>query len=133
MKFVRDRSDGEHLRSTFSTLSREFGVHYNGRLVEAFGGIVVHTCGDPKHIISTMLETPGLRGLDLTIPQYSDWSALTAAIGQVVLSLRHYCWDHAKVNVDPVAYSRILIDTFGTTGIFIVTFSPDAEQARKLG
>lgn len=114
-------------------LYREFGVHYNGRLAEAFGGIVVHACGDSRYIIPTMLETPGLRGLDLTMPQNSDWSALTAAAGQVVLSLRHYYWDHTEANVDPVTYSRKLINTFGTTGIFIVTSSPDAEQARKLG
>ncbi len=34
--------------------------------------------------------------------------------------------------LDAVAYTRKLINTFGTTGIFIVTGSPDAKQARKL-
>jgi hypothetical protein len=114
-------------------LYREFGVQYNGRLAEAFGGIVVHSCGDARHVIPTMLETPGLRGLDLTMPQNSEWTALAAAAGQVVLSLRHYYWDHAEHNVDPVVYSRKLIDAFGTTGVFIVTSVPDAEQARMLG
>ncbi len=114
-------------------LYREFGVPYNARLAEAFGGIVVHSCGDCTHIIPVMLETPGLRGLDLTMPQNKDWAPLTAGAGRVVLSLRHYYWDHAESNVDAVAYTRKLINTFGTTGIFIVTSSPDAEQARKLG
>jgi hypothetical protein len=114
-------------------LYREFGVHYNGLLAEAFGGIVVHACGDSKHVIPGMLETPGLKGLDLTMPQNSDWTHLAAAVGQVVLSLRHYYWDHMIPDVDQVAYSQKLIDTFGTTGVFIVTSSPDAEQARNLG
>jgi len=114
-------------------LYREFGAHYNGQLSEAFGGIVVHACGDSKHVIPVMLETPGLKGLDLTMPQNSDWTYLAEASGKVVLSLRHYYWDHMIEGVDPVAYSQKLIDTFGTTGVFIVTSSPDAEQARKLG
>ena len=114
-------------------LYQEFGVQYNSRLAETFGGIVVHSCGDCKHILPTLLKTPGLRGLDLTIPQNSDWTAVAAGAGQVALSLRHYYWDHAEPNVDLVAYTRKLIDTFGTTGIFIVTSTPDAEQARKLG
>ena len=114
-------------------LYREFGVYYNGLLAEAFGGIVVHACGDSKHVIPAMLETPGLKGLDLTMPQNSDWTQLAAAAGKVVLSLRHYYWDHMIPDVDQVAYSQKLIDTFGTTGVFIVTSSPDAEGARQLG
>ena len=114
-------------------LYRDFGVQYNGRLAKEFGGIVVHSCGDCKHIIPSMLETPGLRGLDLTLPQNSDWSPLVAAAGTVALSLRHYFWDHEKPDVDPVEYSRKLVDAFGTTGIFIVTSTPGVEQAKKLG
>lgn len=114
-------------------LYREFGVRYNAMLAEAFGGVVVHSCGDCKFIIPTMLETPGLRGLDLTMPQNSDWTPLKKAAGQVVLSLRHYFWDHEKPDVDPISYTRQLINTFGSTGIFIVTSVPDGEQACKLG
>ena len=114
-------------------LYREFGVHYNSRLAKAFGGIVVHSCGDCRHIIPAMLETPGLRGLDLTMPQNSDWSPLMRAAGKVVLGLRHYYWDHDTPDVDAVAYTKKLVDAFGTTGIFIVTSTPDAARARKLG
>ena len=114
-------------------LYREFGVHYNGKLAEAFGGVVVHSCGDCSRIVPAMLETPGLKGLDLTMPQNSDWSALERAAGTVALSLRHYFWDHGERAVDPVDYTRKLIDAFGTTGVFIVTSTPDADQARELG
>jgi len=114
-------------------LYREFGVYYNGKLAEAFGGVVVHSCGDCSHIVPAMLETPGLKGLDLTMPQNTDWSALESAAGEVVLSLRHYFWDHGEQAVDPVEYTGRLINSFGTTGMFIVTSMPDAEQARELG
>ena len=102
-------------------------------LAEAFGGIVIHSCGDCKYVIPAMLETPGLRGLDITVPQNSDWTSLQEASGKVALILRHYYWDHNDSHVDAAAYTHKLIDTFGRTGIFIVTSVPDAEQARKLG
>lgn len=114
-------------------LYREFGVYYNGKLAEAFGGVVVHSCGDCSRIVPAMLETPLLKGLDLTMPQNSDWSALESAAGEVVLSLRHYFWDHGDQPVDPVEYTSKLIKSFGTTGIFIVTSVPDAGQAVALG
>ena len=114
-------------------LYREFGVYYNGKLTEAFGGVVVHSCGDCSRIVPAMLETPLLKGLDLTMPQNSDWSALESAAGEVVLSLRHYFWDHGDQPVDPVEYTSKLIKSFGTTGIFIVTSVPDAGQAAALG
>jgi hypothetical protein len=114
-------------------LYREFGLYYNSKLAEAFGGIVVHSCGDCSHIIPAMLETPGLKGLDLTMPQNSDWTVLESAAGRVVLSLRHYFWDHGEQKVAPVDYTGRLINAFGSTGIFIVTSAPDAKQARELG
>jgi hypothetical protein len=116
-------------------LYREFGLPYNARLAEAFGGVVVHSCGDCKHVIPAMLETPGLRGLDLTMPQNTDWTPLEKAAGRVVLGLRHYYWDHPDpaVSVDALAYTRRLIERFGTTGVFIVTSTPTVEQACDLG
>ncbi len=114
-------------------LYREFGAYYNGKLAEAFGGVVVHSCGNCSRVVPAMLETPGLKGLDLTMPQNTDWSALEAAAGGVVLSLRHYFWDHEKKGVDPVKYTEKLTNSFGTTGVFIVTSVPDAVQARELG
>ena len=114
-------------------LYREFGVYYNGQLAKAFDGVVVHSCGDCSHIIPAMLETPGLKGLDLTMPQNTDWTALESAAGEVVLSLRHYFWDHGDKAVDPVEYTDRLIKAFGTTGIFIVTSVPDTGKASELG
>ena len=116
-------------------LYREFGVRYNNRLSEAFGGIVVHSCGDLQNVVAVMMETKGLRGLDVTIPQNPRWDILkTAAAGKTSLNLRHFYWDHGRgVTVDAVEYTRKLLEVFGRRGIFIQTSAPDATGAAALG
>ena len=75
-------------------LYREFGVKYNSMISRAFGGIVVHSCGDVQNVVAPMMEIEGLPGLDFTIPQ-TDWESVRdAAAGKTALYLRHYCWDH---------------------------------------
>ena len=100
-----------------------------------FGGIVVHSCGDVHNVVEAMIEIPGLRGLDFTIPQSSDWSKIRDyAAGKTVLSLRHFYWDHGKdANVDLAEYSKKIIDYFGRRGIFIQTSTPTHEEALSLG
>ena len=116
------------------SLYREFGVRYNGMIARAMGGIVVHSCGEVKNVVAAMMETEGLRGLDLTIPQ-ADWESVrAAAAGRTALCLRHYHWDHgASAEVDLAAYSKRLVDFFGRKGLFIQTSTATADEARALG
>jgi hypothetical protein len=114
-------------------LYREFAGRYNGRLAEAFGGVVVHSCGDCSRVVSSMLETPGLRGLELTMPQNTRWEAIQPAVGRIALSLRHKFWDHGPAAPDPVDYTRKLLDCFGRRGVFILTSTATFEEARSLG
>ena len=116
------------------SLYREFGVKYNSMISRAFGGIVVHSCGEVKNVVEPMMEIEDLRGLDFTIPQ-ADWEAIRkAAAGKTVLCLRHYYWDHGPdAQVDLAAYSQKMLDFFGRKGLFIQTSTPTAEEARKLG
>jgi len=116
-------------------LYREFGVKYNSLISRAFGGIVVHSCGDVQNVVEPMMEIEGLRGLDLTIPQNPNWEVIRkAAAGKTALNLRHYYWDHGKdTQVDLAEYSRKLIEFFGQKGIFIQTSTPTPEEARDLG
>ena len=109
-------------------LYREFGVRYNNRLSEAFGGIVVHSCGDLQNVVAVMMETKGLRGLDITMPNNPRWDVLKeAAAGKTALNLRHFYWDHGSgVTVDAVEYTRKLLEVFGRRGILIQTSTPDA-------
>jgi hypothetical protein len=114
-------------------LYREFGVTYNAKIAEAFGGIVVHSCGDLRHVFPAMLETPGLRGIDLTIPQNSKWEVIKEAVGKTAINLRHYFWDHPEEGTNLVEYTRSLVDYFGRRGIFIQTSTPTLPEAIALG
>ena len=116
-------------------LYREFGVKYNAMISKEFGGIVVHSCGDVQNVVEAMVEIPGLRGLDFTIPQVPDWSKIrNYAAGKTVLCLRHLYWDHGKdANVDLAEYSKKIIDYFGRKGIFIQTATATHEEAVVLG
>lgn len=116
-------------------LYREFGVRYNSQISRAFGGIVVHSCGDVQHVVGPMMETEGLRGLDFTIPQNPNWESIReVAAGKTALCLRHYYWDHGKdAKVDLVEYSKKIVDFFGSKGLFIQTSTPTASEAVELG
>jgi len=116
-------------------LYREFGVRYNALIAEEFGGLVVHSCGNVQNVVEAMMEIPGLRGLDFTIPQTPNWSKIRdAAAGKTVLCLRHFYWDHDDhETVDLAEYSKKLIDFFGRKGIFIQTSVRTHEEAVELG
>ena len=114
---------------------REFGVPYNSRISREFGGIVVHSCGDVQYVVSAMMDIDGLKGLDFTIPQVTNWEAVRdAAAGKTVLCLRQRYWDHPKdSNADLAGYSEKLLECFGRKGLIIETSAATAEEARELG
>ena len=116
-------------------LYREFGVKYNSEISRAFGGIVVHSCGDVQNVVEAMMEIEGLKGLDFTIPQNPNWEVIRkAAAGKTALYLRHFFWDHGDSEaVDLAGYSRKILDYFGRKGLFIQTSTRTAEEARALG
>ncbi|MCL2879645.1 MAG: uroporphyrinogen decarboxylase family protein [Treponema sp.] len=114
---------------------REYGVKYNGMIAKEFGGIVVHSCGNVANVAAAMMEIPGIKGLDFTIPQTHDWAKIRdAAAGRTALYLRHFYWDHIDDGVtDLAAYTRKIIDFFGRKGIFIQTSAPTHDEAVTLG
>jgi hypothetical protein len=116
-------------------LYREYGVKYNGMISKEFGGIVVHSCGNVQNVVGAMMEIPGLKGLDFTIPQVPDWSKIRDAVsGKTALFLRHFYWDHiGDENADLAEYSKKLVDYFGRKGLFIQTSTPTHEAAVELG
>ncbi|WP_319558895.1 uroporphyrinogen decarboxylase family protein [Marispirochaeta sp.] len=115
-------------------LYREFGVTYNNMISRAFGGIVVHSCGDVQNVVIPMMETEGLSGLDFTIPQNPNWEIIRdAAAGKVPLCLRHFYWDHGdQARVDLAEYTGTILDYFGRRGVLIQTSTPDAKTAIPL-
>lgn len=115
-------------------LYREYGVKYNGMIAKEFGGVVVHSCGNVANVAAAMMEIPGLKGLDFTIPQTQDWAKIRdAAAGKTALYLRHFYWDHIDDGVaDLAAYTQKIIDFFGRKGIFIQTSEETPEKAVAL-
>jgi len=115
-------------------LYRQFGVKYNSMISRAFGGVVVHSCGDVQNVVAPMMEIEGLAGLDFTIPQNPNWEPIRdAAAGKTALYLRHFYWDHGKdAKVDLADYSKKLLDYFGRRGLFIQTSTATPEEARAL-
>ncbi|OHE66734.1 MAG: hypothetical protein A2001_02335 [Treponema sp. GWC1_61_84] len=115
-------------------LYREFGVKYNNEISRAFGGVVVHSCGDVQNVVAAMMEIEGLAGLDFTIPQNPNWDAVrAAAAGKTALYLRHYYWDHGSdADIDLADYSAKLLEFFGRDGLFIQTSTRTTEEARVL-
>jgi hypothetical protein len=93
----------------------------------------VHSCGDCSRVVSAMLEIPGLRGLELTMPQNTRWELIQPAVGRVALCLRHKFSDSALQDYEPVDFTRRLLDTFGRRGVFILTSRPTFDEARALG
>ncbi len=116
-------------------LYREFGVRYNSMIADAFGGVVVHSCGDVRNVVEAMMETRNLKGLDFTIPQNPDWDVIRrAAAGKTALYLRHFYWDHGGGGkTDLAAYSKRILDYFGRAGLFIQTSTETPEEAVALG
>jgi hypothetical protein len=112
-------------------LYREFGVKYNAMISKEFGGIVVHSCGDVSNIAAAMTEIPGIKGVDFTIPQVSDWAKVRDAVGgKIALCLRHFYWDHINDSgADLAEYSKKLVEFFGRKGLFIQTSVPTSEEA----
>jgi hypothetical protein len=112
-------------------LYREFGVKYNGMISKEFGGVVIHSCGDTHSVAPVMMEIPGIKGLDFTIPQVQHWETVRdAAAGKAVLCLRHQYWDHLEGgDIDMLAYTKKIIDCFGRKGVIIQTSAPTKEEA----
>ena len=115
-------------------LYREFGVKYNSMISRAFGGIVVHSCGDVQNVVKAMTEIEEIRGLDFTIPQNPNWEVIRdSAAGRIPLCLRHFYWDHGTDSrTDLLEYTGKVIDFFGRRGVFIQTSTPTREDAVKL-
>jgi hypothetical protein len=104
-------------------------------IAKEFGGIVVHSCGDVSNVASAMAEIPGIKGLDFTIPQVSDWAKVRDAVGsKIALCLRHFYWDHINDSGEDLAeYSKKIAEFFGCKGLFIQTSAPTNEEAVALG
>ena len=116
-------------------LYREFGVKYNSQISRAFGGLIVHSCGDVQNVVETMMEIEDLRGFDFTVSNNPNWEIIRKTVaGKVALNLRYRYSDQGiDSQVDLAKYSRKIIEFFGRKGIFLQTSGLDSQEARNLG
>ncbi|MBK5196268.1 MAG: hypothetical protein JJE08_09635 [Proteiniphilum sp.] len=109
-------------------LYREFGKAYNERIAEAFGGLMIHSCGDLQHVLPVMLETKGCRGIDLTIPQNDPVKVRDMAGGKTTLNLRFHYWDFNEKK-DLAAYAHDLLELFPREGVMLWTSEERLEDS----
>jgi hypothetical protein len=112
---------------------REFGLRYNNILSRAFGGIIIHSCGSIVHQVPTILQTEGLRAIDLALPHNDHQALAQAAAGRVALTMRYWIqdWENRPMP-DLEAYTDQVIETFGTRGILLQMEAPDLAACREL-
>lgn len=67
---------------------RTFGLPYNNRLSEAFGGIFVHSCGDFTQNLPVLREHHNLRGVNFGLGEVKIPPLLDALAGRCVLNPR---------------------------------------------
>ncbi len=60
----------------------EFSKPYNERAFEPFDGGYIHFCGKGHHIMEHVLETKGIRGLNLGNPEFYDISELMELVNK---------------------------------------------------
>jgi hypothetical protein len=82
-------------------LYEEFGVPYMNRISEAFGGLVLHSCGDPTMNLPVLRGIRNFRGLDLGATECSVPAALDAVSGSAVVAF------HIGLNTAPHFPSRL--------------------------
>jgi len=102
-------------------LYREFVVPYNSKVLEAFGGGVVHYCGNASHQIDNLLETEGLRALNVyCLHGIEGVHVLKKKIeGRIVLLLNDY------TPLDYEYYFTNLLDGLSRRGLVLFSqFSP---------
>ncbi len=112
----------------------EFGRPYNAKISEAFGGLVWHSCGNVENVLPSVLQTPGLEGIDIVATQ-NNWQKTRDQLRghRVGASLRYNYWDFSNPDqVDHLAYSKDLVDFFGTEGILLLTSTLTLPEAIEL-
>ena len=62
-----------------------FGVPYNARIAEAFGGVVIHSCGSVEHNLTLLAGTRGLTGVNFGASETSLPAVAAAVRGKATI------------------------------------------------
>jgi uroporphyrinogen-III decarboxylase len=69
-------------------LWKEFSLPYINELVDAFGGVFVHSCGDFRHNLPNLRLVRNLTGIDFAASEMSFSAVSDVFAGEAVLSVR---------------------------------------------
>ncbi len=82
-------------------LYQEFALPFDRKILETFGGGVVHFCGRGDHYIEYLCEIPGLNGIQMSQPEMNDMAKIyhhTIDRGIPLLSFRRSAAEEALKN-----------------------------------
>lgn len=65
-----------------------FGRPYNERIADAFGGVVIHSCGSTEHNLKTLSQTRRIMGVDLGITE-TALPAIVESIAKNAVIMAH--------------------------------------------
>lgn len=80
-------------------LYEEFSVPYDGKLLEHFGGGIIHFCGRGDHYIKALSTLPKLYGVNLSQPQFNDMETIYQNTVEKGIKLLAFNRDRAALDV----------------------------------
>ena len=80
-------------------LYSEFSVPYDSKLLERFGGGVIHFCGKGDHYIEKLSEIPGVYGVQMSQPEYNDMEKIYANTVEKGIKLLAFNPERARADV----------------------------------
>ena len=80
-------------------LYEEFSVPYDGKLLEHFGGGIIHFCGRGDHYIKALSELPGIYGVQMSQPHYNNMETIYQNTVDKGLPLLAFKYDRALADI----------------------------------
>jgi len=69
----------------------EFGVRYNNKISEVFGGIMLHSCTTNQRYFEKIMMNKNLRSINFAAQYSSDMEEIYKFFGGKIVILPHYC------------------------------------------
>ena len=98
----------------------EFALPYMNRLAEAFGGIMLHSCGDFQHNLGNVRRIHNLRGVDFAASETPFGAMSDALAEQCVLSVRLGLNKEIHFPTIPAFVQSVLAERRTNRGLYLI-------------
>ncbi len=109
-----------------------FGRPYNEQIADAFGGVIIHSCGSTEHNLEVLTATRHFMGVNLSVTE-TALPAIVDAIGQNAVALTHFgevtC--NGLPELTPEAHIRLCMTTFKEKDVRGIVFVMPLEITRE--